>query len=89
MKYYYILQIFLQLSLYTNLVYFVLILEMFFTKSAAKSNLSHSYSARSDVSRGIIFSIPTFLCYAALHVIVKISINNKFLYAAFHITLVH
>ena len=35
MKFYYIPQIFL-LSLYTNLVYFAVILEMFFTKSAAK-----------------------------------------------------
>ena len=86
LKSYCILTTFL-LSLYTNLIYFFLIWEIFFTKSAAK--FRHSYAARFDLSRGIIFSIPTFLCYAARHVIVKIAMNNNFLFAAFHITMVH
>ena len=37
-----------------------------------------SYAAHSDLPReGVIFNIPTFLCHAALHVIVKIATNNK------------
>ena len=44
----------------------------------------------SDLPRkGIVFNIPTFLCHVALHVIVKITINNKVFFTVFHITLVH
>ena len=76
------------ISLYTNLVLFFVTSKMFFTKSAA--TFGRSYAAHSDLPRkGIIFNIPTLLCHDPLHVVVKITINNKVLFTAFHITLVH
>ena len=76
------------ISLYTNLVLFFVISKMFFTKSAA--TFGRTYAAHSDLPRkGIIFNIPALLCHDPLHVIVKITIINKVLFTAFHITLVH
>ena len=78
-----------EISLYTNLVLFFVISKMFFTKSAA--TFGRTYAAHSDLPRkGIIFNIvPALLCHDPLHVIVKITIINKVLFTAFHITLVH
>ena len=61
---------------------------MFFTKSAV--TFGRTYAAHSDLPRkGIIFNIPALFFHDPLHVIVKITINNKVLFTAFHITLVH